>query len=203
MNNKDRKKVDVFVPFESQLVVNQEEAKAYIRSESNEGFPVDYKIPVNGNLLDISISYDPLKVSFKLKENLYREYSKRQIKKTEAILMPIASSFRDHLQGFIKEFRKDFILRGNNYKVEINGNSLKLYLGYSHSFDFELPPEITLVEMPKSKGRNFRMTSKDKALLSKWAADFKRLRTPNNYSGQGIFFKGEEESLLLKPGKRR
>ena len=95
------------------------------------------------------------------------------------------------------------MLKGNNYKAEINGNSIKLYLGYSHSFDFELPPEITLVEMPKTKGRNFRMTSKDKSLLSKWAADFKRLRKPNNYSGQGIFFKGEEDSLVLKPGKRR
>jgi len=203
MSDKDRKKVDVFIPFDVQLVVHKEENKSYIRSESNEGFPVNYKIPVDGNLLDISILSDSSKVSFKLNETLYKNSTKRQLKKTEAVLMTIASSFKDHLQGFIKEFRKDFVLKGNNYKAEINGNSIKLYLGYSHSFDFELPPEITLVEMPKTKGRNFRMTSKDKSLLSKWAADFKRLRKPNNYSGQGIFFKGEEDSLVLKPGKRR
>ena len=44
MSDKDRKKVDVFIPFDVQLVVHKEENKSYIRSESTEGFPVNYKI---------------------------------------------------------------------------------------------------------------------------------------------------------------
>ena len=90
---------------------------------------------------------------------------------------------------------------GVGYRVEVNGQIVTLYLGYSHDIQFQLPVEIKAEAAPVKKGQNpvLVMKSCDKQLLGMVAAKIRSLRKPEPYKGKGIKFVGEQ--LRRKAGK--
>jgi large subunit ribosomal protein L6 len=72
-------------------------------------------------------------------------------------------------------------------------------LGLSHPASIELPPTVSAVVPPDSKGTQLVLTSADKALLGQLAATIRALRPPEPYGGKGIRYRGE--FIRRKAGK--
>ena len=90
---------------------------------------------------------------------------------------------------------------GVGYRVEVNGQIVTLYLGYSHDIQFQLPKEVSAEAPAVKKGQNpvLILKSADKQLLGMVAAKIRSMRKPEPYKGKGIKFVGEQ--LRRKAGK--
>lgn len=91
-------------------------------------------------------------------------------------------------------------LVGVGFKAEVEGQLLKLSLGYSHDIWLQIPAEVK-VEAVTEKKQNpvITLTSTDKQLIGQVAAKIRSLRKPEPYKGKGIKFVGEQ--LRRKAGK--
>ncbi len=96
------------------------------------------------------------------------------------------------------EIKQEFI--GVGFKVEVEGQLLKLSLGYSHDIYLLLPPEVQAEVVQEKKGNPIlTLKSIDKQLVGQVAAKIRSLRKPEPYKGKGIKFVGEV--LRRKAGK--
>jgi len=95
--------------------------------------------------------------------------------------------------GFATELEVD----GVGYRVEMDGNKLALYVGYSHPFIID-PPEGIFFEVD-SKTRLVRVCGYDNEIIGQLASDIRKIRPPEPYLGKGIRYKGEK--IRRKAGK--
>ncbi len=98
--------------------------------------------------------------------------------------------------GVSEGFQKDLELVGVGYRVQQSGTGITLSVMYSHQVDIDPPDGVTLqVES------NNRITVKgiDKQKVGQLAAQIRKVRPPNIYTGKGIRYLGEQ--IRLKPGK--
>ena len=91
-------------------------------------------------------------------------------------------------------------LVGVGFKAEVEGQLLKLSLGYSHDIFLMLPAEVKAEVQQEKKGNPIlTLKSIDKQLVGQVAAKIRSFRTPEPYKGKGIKFIGE--TLRRKAGK--
>ncbi len=111
----------------------------------------------------------------------------------------MARSMVDNLvQGVTTGFRKELEIQGVGYRAAMNGNTLKLSLGYSHEVNFEVPAGIT-VTAPKQT--EIVVEGIDQQLVGQVAANIREWRQPEPYKGKGIRYKGE--FIFRKEGKKK
>ncbi|MBU4422010.1 50S ribosomal protein L6 [Candidatus Parcubacteria bacterium] len=97
--------------------------------------------------------------------------------------------------GVTEGFKKELEVNGVGYKVALQGNVLKLEVGYSHPVDFSLPEGIS-AEVQKNV---IIISGIDKQLVGEMAAQIRRIRKPEPYKGKGIKYK--DEVIRRKAGK--
>jgi large subunit ribosomal protein L6 len=78
---------------------------------------------------------------------------------------------------------------GTGYRAELQGEELKLALGYSHDILVVPPPSVKF--QVEDRGRLIVLTSVNKVLIGQVAADIRKLRPPEPYQGKGIRYVGE------------
>jgi large subunit ribosomal protein L6 len=100
--------------------------------------------------------------------------------------------------GVTKGFRKDLEIQGVGYRAAIQGNVLKLQLGYSHEVNFDVPNGVT-VTTPKQT--EIIIEGIDQQLVGQVAANIREWRGPEPYKGKGIRYKGE--FIFRKEGKKK
>jgi large subunit ribosomal protein L6 len=100
------------------------------------------------------------------------------------------------VEGVSNGYEKKLEIVGIGYRSELKGNSLALYLGYSHPIDFPLPQGIS-AEVEKQTLVTIRGI--DKELVGQIAAKIRDLRKPDPYKGKGVKYAGEV--LRKKAGK--
>ncbi|MGL4209002.1 MAG: 50S ribosomal protein L6 [Candidatus Adiutrix sp.] len=99
--------------------------------------------------------------------------------------------------GVSTGFTKVLEVIGVGWKAEVDGQTLKLSLGFSHPVNFQLPQGITAVVDPKSN--KITLTGADKEIVGEMAAKIRALRKPEPYKGKGIRYEGEH--IIRKVGK--
>jgi large subunit ribosomal protein L6 len=102
------------------------------------------------------------------------------------------------VKGVSEGFRKDLEINGVGYRAQMQGNTLKLALGYSHDVNFEVPEGVT-VTSPKQTEISVEGT--DQQLVGQVAANIREWRGPEPYKGKGIKYKGEY--IFRKEGKKK
>jgi large subunit ribosomal protein L6 len=103
------------------------------------------------------------------------------------------------VKGASQGYEKILELVGTGYRCEVKGKMVVFQLGLSHPASIELPPTVSAVVPPDSKGTQLVLTSADKALLGQLAATIRALRPPEPYGGKGIRYRGE--NIRRKAGK--
>jgi len=100
--------------------------------------------------------------------------------------------------GVSTGFKKELELSGVGYRAQMQGNTLKLSLGYSHDVNFEVPEGVT-VTAPKPT--DVIVEGIDEQQVGQVAANIRAWRKPEPYKGKGIKYKGEY--IFRKEGKKK
>ena len=99
--------------------------------------------------------------------------------------------------GVTDGFKKELEINGVGYRAAMQGNILKLNLGYSHDVDFIVPDGVT-VTAPKPT--IIFVEGNDQQVVGQVAANIREWRKPEPYKGKGIKYK--DEYIFRKEGKR-
>ena len=108
------------------------------------------------------------------------------------------SMIENLVTGVTKGFKKELEIQGVGYRAAIQGNVLKLSLGYSHEVNFDVPKGVT-VTTPKQT--EIVVEGIDPQLVGQVAANIREWRGPEPYKGKGIRYKGE--FIFRKEGKKK
>jgi large subunit ribosomal protein L6 len=100
--------------------------------------------------------------------------------------------------GVTTGFKKELEIQGVGYRAAMQGNVLKLSLGYSHEVNFAVPAGVT-VATPKQT--EIVVEGIDQQQVGQVAANIREWRAPEPYKGKGIRYKGEY--IFRKEGKKK
>lgn len=100
--------------------------------------------------------------------------------------------------GVTTGFKKDLEISGVGYRAQMQGNTLKLSLGYSHDVNFDVPEGVTVTA---AKPTEISVEGIDQQLVGQVAANIREWRKPEPYKGKGIRYKGEY--IFRKEGKKK
>ena len=100
--------------------------------------------------------------------------------------------------GVTEGFKKELEINGVGYRAQMQGNVLKLALGYSHDVNFEVPDGVTVTA---AKPTQITVEGIDQQLVGQVAANIRAWRKPEPYKGKGIKYK--DEYIFRKEGKKK
>jgi len=87
---------------------------------------------------------------------------------------------------------------GVGYRAQVQGQVLKLSLGYSHDINYAFPKEVQIKCL---KPTIIEISGFDKQLVGQVARDLRDMRPPEPYKGKGVRKQGEY--IRRKEGKKK
>jgi large subunit ribosomal protein L6 len=102
------------------------------------------------------------------------------------------------ITGVTQGFEKKLAIQGIGYRADLQGNTLRLALGFSHPVLFPLPEGIK-VEVERQT--TIMVTGIDKQQVGSVAAKIRSFKPPDPYKGKGIRY--ANEYVKLKVGKAK
>jgi len=150
---------------------------------------VDATVLVKGPVGQLSLA---LKSEIKVEHNA----EKRTITVTPAAKTPqpkaIWGLYRalisNMVLGVSKGFSKRLLIEGTGYTAKFEKNKLILEVGFAHPVEMK-PPEGVLVKTPTTQ--IIEISGADKQKVGQFAAEVRKIRPPNVYTGKGIKYDGE------------
>jgi large subunit ribosomal protein L6 len=101
--------------------------------------------------------------------------------------------------GVSEGFEKRLVISGVGYRAELQGQNLKLNVGYSHDVIFEPRGTVSFDVPQDSRGTLIIVMGTDKQEVGQMAAEIRKTRPPEPYKGKGIAYEGEY--IRRKAGK--
>tara|TARA_B100000575_G_C22798885_1_gene471724 strand:+ start:115 stop:651 length:537 start_codon:yes stop_codon:yes gene_type:complete len=92
-------------------------------------------------------------------------------------------------------FKRELEIVGVGYQASIQGNRLKLQLGFSHDIFFDLPDDVSV----KADRTSITVEGNDNQLVGSVASKIRSFRKPEPYKGKGVRYKNEH--IRIKQGK--
>ena len=119
-----------------------------------------------------------------------------ELKEHKALHGLIRSLVANMVEGVSSGFEKTLDVVGVGYRVQQSGKGVNLQLGYSHTIDVQPKEGITF----ELEGNNLiKIQGIDKQVVGEVAANIRKLRKPNVYTGKGVRYQGEQ--VRRKAGK--
>lgn len=110
----------------------------------------------------------------------------------------VRSLVNNMVTGVSTGFTRKLLLVGVGFRAQVQGDALKLQLGYSHDIVHELPAGVT-AECPVPT--EILLTGSDKQVVGQCAAEIRAYRRPEPYKGKGVRY--AEEQVALKETKKK
>ncbi|HHB82373.1 MAG TPA: 50S ribosomal protein L6 [Devosia sp.] len=110
---------------------------------------------------------------------------------SRALVQNIVTGVRDG-------FSKKLLISGVGYRAAMQGNDLKLTLGFSHDVVYQTPKGIQ-IQTPQPT--EIVVSGIDKQLVGQTAANIREYRKPEPYKGKGVRY--ENEYVFRKEGKKK
>ncbi len=101
------------------------------------------------------------------------------------------------IHGVSSGFERVLEIEGVGYRAEMNGQTLVLYMGFSHPVNVEPPAGISFDV--DAKVRHVFVRGFDKEQVGQVAANIRNIRPPEPYHGKGLHYLGEH--IRRKAGK--
>ena len=102
--------------------------------------------------------------------------------------------------GVTTGFRRELDITGVGYRATMQGNTLKMALGYSHDVNYEQPQGVRITT-PAPKHDVIVIEGIDAQQVGQVAAEIRAWRGPEPYKGKGIRYRGE--FIFRKEGKKK
>jgi len=100
--------------------------------------------------------------------------------------------------GVSKGFERRLNLVGVGFRGQLQGNALKLQLGFSHDILYEVPEGIK-IECPTPT--EVVVKGSDKQAVGQVAAEIRAYREPEPYKGKGVRY--ADERVIIKETKKK
>ena len=101
------------------------------------------------------------------------------------------------IKGVNSSFSKGLEIIGVGYKFALKGNSLVINAGYSHPVEMNIPTGIKVEAVSNTE---ITISGCDKVMVGEFAANVRKVRSPEPYKGKGIRYK--DEHVRRKEGKK-
>jgi large subunit ribosomal protein L6 len=98
--------------------------------------------------------------------------------------------------GVTAGYKKTLKIIGVGYKAQLQGKTLVLNLGYSHTINYPIPEGIK-VEVPDPN--TIAVSGIDRALVGQVSANIRDFKPPEPYKGKGVMYSNEH--VRRKAGK--
>ena len=120
----------------------------------------------------------------------------RDTKLAVALWGTFSSHTHNMITGVTEGFKKELEIEGVGYKVEVQGDKVKLSVGFSHQVELTVPNGVEI-----SVEKNLiTVVGIDKESVGQFAADIRKVKKPEPYKGKGIHYVGEY--IIRKQGKK-
>lgn len=121
---------------------------------------------------------------------------KRRTKNSPALWGLSRALLQNCVTGVFSGFEKKLELIGVGYKASMQGDKLRVDVGYSHPIDMSIPEGLAI-----AIEKNFiTISGIDKQEVGEFAAKIRAHRKPEPYKGKGIKYEGEK--IRRKEGKK-
>ena len=163
--------------------------------------PEGVKIDLNDNLIEVSGSKGSL--SWSMHGNIKAEIKDNNINidrvDNSSLSRSLHGTTRQIVQNMVigvsDGFEKELEIVGVGYQASLEGDRLRLQIGYSHDIYFDLPDEISVA----ADRTIIKISGIDKQLVGSVASKIRSFRKPEPYKGKGIRYKNEY--IRIKQGK--
>jgi large subunit ribosomal protein L6 len=165
--------------------------------------PAGVQVEVKGNQVDVRgprgrmSRLFPAGISFARAGDELRVGREGDDRRTRAFHGLSRALVQNMVLGVTKGFSRQLQVEGVGYRAELNGKSLVLSVGFSHTVKVD-PPEGIVFSVDE-KTRVIDVSGYDKERVGQVAADLRRIRPPEPYKGKGIRYVGEH--VRHKAGK--
>lgn len=105
---------------------------------------------------------------------------------------------RNMVQGVDEGFTVRLEINGVGYRAAVEGQNLKLQLGFSHDILYPIPQGI---QIKCEKPTAIAISGADRQRVGQVAAEIRAYRPPEPYKGKGV--KYEDEFIVRKEGKKK
>ena len=146
------------------------------------------ELSINDKIFSTTITENNSLVLKLIKKN---EFSSKIWGTTRSIIQSV-------IIGVSSGHEKILELNGVGFRASLKGNMLNLQLGFSHDSSYEIPKEA---KVTLEKSTIIKISSIDKELVGKIAAEIKMLKPVEPYKAKGIKERGEY--ILRKEGKKK
>jgi len=155
----------------------------------------DGKVTVKGPKGELFREVRP-EINVEIKENEIIVSPKVESKKVNAFWGLTRALIANMVEGVVNGYEKKLIIKGLGYKAMVEGDSLVLHVGFSHTVKIEKMEGVKM----EVKGNTITVSGIDKELVGLRAAQIRKVKKPEPYKGKGIRY--SDEIVKRKAGKR-
>jgi len=165
--------------------------------------PTGITVTVDSNLVNVtgpkgSISVKvPFKITVEVKDNVVYVTRVSEDKKVKACHGATRAHINNAVLGVQTLWKKEMEIKGTGYKASVNGNKLKLLVGFIHPVEM-VAPEGIFFEVPEET--KIIITGVNKTVVGQVASNIRKVRPPEPYKGKGVRY--ADEFIKLKAGKK-
>ena len=163
--------------------------------------PSGIDLKVQGEQVSVKGPKGTLSLQLHPNVSLVQEGSEVRVKPANDSDMAMAGTFRSLISNLVvgvsKGFEKKLSLVGVGYRAQVQGKTLSLALGFSHTVEYIAPEGIT-IEAPSQT--EVVVSGCDKQRVGQVAAEIRAFRPPEPYKGKGVRY--ADEQVVRKEAKK-
>ncbi|OAL10378.1 50S ribosomal protein L6 [Candidatus Mycoplasma haematobovis] len=153
-------------------------------------------IAISSQANKLEIKYNKFNVCPLLQDNKFSVEKTNSSKHSRAQFGTINALVLNAFTGLTKGFTRSLEIVGVGYKAALDGNKIRLDLGYSHPIFVSIPADL---KVKLISSLEIELSSYNKQSLGEFASKLRGYRPPEPYKGKGVKYK--EEIILRKVGK--
>ena len=138
---------------------------------------------------DVIVNHDSGKLSFIVAND------SRHAKAMSGTLRALVANM---VTGVSKGFERKLTLVGVGYRAQVQGNAVKLQLGFSHDVIHDMPEGVK-AECPTQT--EIILKGANKQVVGQVAAELRAYRPPEPYKGKGVRY--ADERVIIKETKKK
>ena len=135
-------------------------------------------------------------VSVKVTDSEVTVSPSNESREAQSLWGTFASLIQNMVQGVNEPFVKKLVVEGIGFKSNVEGKTLVLDVGFSHSVRVDIPEDLQV----NAEKNEITIRGINKERVGQFAADVRKVKKPEPYKGKGIRY--HDEVVRRKEGKR-